>query len=134
LKTYKQDLMNHHGGMVLVGDYLYYGHGHNAGQPVCVEFKTGEIQWGPEKYPAKGNGSAAVVYADNRLYFRYQNGMMVLIEASPEALKVVSSFKLPVPDEQSHPQSWAHPVIANGKLYIRDQKVMYSYDIKDDKN
>jgi outer membrane protein assembly factor BamB len=134
LKTYRQDLMNHHGGMVLVGDHVYFGHGHNAGQPVCVNFKTGEIEWGPERYPAGGNGSAAVVYADNRLYFRYQNGKMVLIEANPEQLKVVSSFQLPEPTVRSHSQSWAHPVIASGKLYLRDQQVMYCYDIKGDKN
>jgi outer membrane protein assembly factor BamB len=130
LKTYKQDLMNHHGGMVLIGDHVYFGHGHNAGQPVCVEFKTGEIKWGPEKYPAGAKGSAAVTYADKRLYFRWQNGLMGLVEANPEAFKLVSSFELPPPDERSHPQSWAHPVIANGKLYIRDQKVMYCYDVR----
>lgn len=134
LKTYRQELRNHHGGMVLVGDHIYFGHGQNAGQPVCVEFKTGEIEWGPEKYPAGGNGSAAVLYADNRLYFRYQNGKMVLLEPNPEELKVVSSFQLPQPDVKSHPQSWPHPVIANGKLYLRDQNVMYCYDIKADNN
>jgi outer membrane protein assembly factor BamB len=134
LKTYRRELMNHHGGMVLVGDHIYFGSGHNQGDPVCVELKTGEKTWGPEKSPAGGKGSAAVLYADNRLYFRYQNGVMVLIEANPEELKVVSSFKLPEPNEKSHPQSWPHPVIANGKLYLRDQKVMYCYDIKADKN
>jgi outer membrane protein assembly factor BamB len=134
LRTYRQELMNHHGGMVLVGDHIYSGNGHGQGQPVCVELKTGEIAWGPAKYPAGGSGSAAVLYADNRLYFRYQNGVMVLIEPSPEELKVVSSFKLPSPDVKSNPQGWAHPVVANGKLYIRDQNVMYCYDVRADKN
>jgi len=134
VKSYERKLMNHHGGMVLVGDYIYFGHGHNAGQPVCVELKTGAIKWGPENSPRGANGSAAVVYADHRLYFRYENRMMVLIDPSPEGLNVVSSFRLPEPDERSHAQSWAYPVIANGKLYIRDQKVMYCYDIAGDKN
>jgi outer membrane protein assembly factor BamB len=141
LKSYKKpQLNNHHGGMVLVGDYIYFGHNQNEGNPVCVEFKTGEIKWGPEKPPPGCAGSAAVLYADDRLYFRYQSstdksadeksGMMVLIEPSPDELKVISSFKLPPPDRKSHPQSWAHPVIANGKLYLRDQNVMYCYNIK----
>src|SRR5262249_55424064 len=74
LKTYrKPDLNDHHGGMVLVGDYVYFGHDQNAGKPVCVEMKTGEIKWGPEKYPTGANGSAAVIFADGMLYFRYQN-------------------------------------------------------------
>jgi outer membrane protein assembly factor BamB len=134
LKEYKKpDLNNHHGGMVLVGDYIYFGHDQNQGFPVCVEFNTGEIKWGPEKNTKAvggGSGSAAVLAADGRLYFRYQNGTLVLIDPSPDELKVVSSFKLPAADSKTHPQSWPHPVIANGKLYIRDQTVMYCYDIK----
>ncbi len=131
IKAYKKpQLNNHHGGMVLVGDHIYFGHDQNQGQPVCVELKTGEIKWGPEKSPAGGAGSAAVLYADGLLYFRYQNGTLVLIEPSADSLKVVSSFKLPPPDVKSHSASWPHPVIVNGKLLIRDQTVMYCYDLK----
>ncbi|MFM8274869.1 MAG: PQQ-binding-like beta-propeller repeat protein [Gemmata sp.] len=131
VKTYeKKEANNHHGGMVLVGDHIYFGHNQNDGNPTCVDMKTGEIKWGPEKNPAGGAGSAAVLYADGRLYFRYQSATMVLIEPSPDALKVVSSFKLPAPSQQRYAQSWPHPVIANGKLYIRDQEVMYCYDVK----
>jgi outer membrane protein assembly factor BamB len=135
LKTYKKpELNNHHGGMVLVGDYIYFGHDQTKGYPVCVELKTGEIKWGPEKNAslvAGGQGSAAVLYADNRLYFRYQNGMMVLIEPSPEGLKTVSAFKLPEP---SGKESWPHPVIANGKMYIRDQDKLHCFNVRADKN
>ncbi len=135
VKAYgKNELMNHHGGMVQVGDFIYFGHGQNQGNPTCVNAKTGETKWGPEKNPPGADGSAAVLFADGRLYFRYQNGTLVLIEPSPEELKVVSSFKLPTPNEKSNPQSWPHPVIANGKLYIRDQNVLYCYNVKADKN
>ena len=131
VKTYRsQQLNNHHGGMVLIGDHVYFGHGRNGGSPVCVDFKTGEIKWGPERSPAGGQLSAAVLYADGRLYFRYENGVMALIEPSPEGLKLVSSFKLPAADQRSHPQSWPHPVVVNGKLYIRDQTVLYCYDVQ----
>ncbi len=131
IKTYKKlELNNHHGGMVLVNGFVYFGHNQNQGNPVCVDFKTGEIKWGPEKPPAGGQGSVAVLYADGRLYFRYQNGVLALVEPSPEELKVVSSFRLPAPNVRSYPQSWPYPVIANGKLYIRDQNVMYAYDVK----
>jgi outer membrane protein assembly factor BamB len=115
--------------MVLVGDYVYFGHDQNNGKPVCVDFNTGAVKWGPEASPAGGGGSAAVLYADGRLYFRYESGVLVLIEPSPEGLKVVSSFKLPPADQQSHKQSWPHPVVANGKLYVRDQTVMHCYDV-----
>lgn len=131
VKAYKKpELNNHHGGMVLVNDFVYFGHNQNGGDPVCVDFKTGEVKWGPEKPPAGAQRSAAVLYADGRLYFRYENGVMVLIDPSPSELKVVSSFKLPKGDQRSHPQSWPHPVIADGKLLVRDQTVMYCYDVK----
>jgi outer membrane protein assembly factor BamB len=131
IKKYSsRELQNHHGGMVLVGDHVYFGHGRNGGSPVCVDFKTGEIKWGPVRSPTGAQGSAAVLAADGLLYFRYENGMFVLIEPNPKELKVVSSFKLPAADQRSHPQSWPHPVVINGKLYIRDQTVMYCYDVK----
>ncbi|HVJ82155.1 MAG TPA: PQQ-binding-like beta-propeller repeat protein [Planctomycetia bacterium] len=121
-------LNNHHGGMVQVGDYAYFGHDRNKGLPVCVDLKSGDIKWGPIRTPpGGGGGSAAVLYADGRLYFRYDNGKLVLIEPSPDGLKVVSSFELP---ELSRLQSWPHPVIANAKLYIRDQEKMHCFDVK----
>src|SRR5205823_1411013 len=118
---------NHHGGMVLVGDYLYFGSGHNQGQPACVEFKTGEIKWKESKGAAGGSGSAAVVYADGMLYFRYENAQVVLIEANPEGLKVAGSFKIPAASRQP---SWQHPVIANGRLYLRDQDQLHCFNVK----
>ena len=123
----KRDLNNHHGGMVKVGDYAYFGHEQNQGRPVCVDLKTGAIKWGPEMSVAGGSGSAAVLAAEGKLIFRYQNGVVALIEASPEKLKVVSSFK---EAERSGKESWAHPVIANGKLYLRDQDKLVCYDVK----
>src|SRR5262249_42866168 len=109
------ELQNHHGGMVLVGDYVYAGHGHNAGAPTCVELKTGKIVWKQRQPP--GDGSAAVVYADGDLYFRYQDGTMALIEATPEGYKEKGTF--PIPHGGS--PSWPHPVVAGGKLYLREQ-------------
>src|SRR5690606_38451404 len=58
-------LQNHHGGMVMIGDYIYGGQGHRNGFPICVEWKTGRVVWGGrERGP--GSGSAAVAYADGR--------------------------------------------------------------------
>ena len=70
---------NHHGGVVKLGDFLFAGHGNNNGLPTCLEFKTGRVIW---KRRGPGVGSAAVVCADGQLYFRYQNGVVALIEAS----------------------------------------------------
>jgi outer membrane protein assembly factor BamB len=110
--------------MVLVGDYLYGGHGHNAGAPICVDFKTGKIEWKEDHGP--GSGSAAVTYADGKLYFRYQDGTMALIDCTPKGYKELSSFKIPDTDKPS----WPHPVIAGGRLYIRDQDHLFCYKVK----
>jgi outer membrane protein assembly factor BamB len=119
------DLRNHHGGVVLVGDYLYGGHGQNNGFPFCVNFLTGESVWPRKRGP--GDRSAAVTYADGRLYFRYEDGTMALIEANPVECKIVSTFKIP---EGSRP-SWAHPVVAGGRLYLRDKDRLLCYDVRD---
>jgi len=118
---------NHHGGMVLVGDYLYGGHGQNQGFPTCIEFKTGKLMWERERPPTGANGSAAVIYADGHLYFRYQSAMMVLIKADPQKYEVVSKFKIPQ-DEKAN--SWSHPVICDGKLYLREQDELLVYNLK----
>lgn len=115
---------NHHGGLVLVGDYVYGGHGHNNGFPTCVELKTGKIKWGGKRGP--GQESAAVVYADGQLYFRYQDGLMALIQASPKAYKLNGKFNIP---KVSGP-SWSHPVVAAGRLYLREQDNLFVYNLK----
>ena len=117
-------LQNHHGGMVLVGDYVYCCHGHNNGFPMCIELKTGKRMWEQER--GAGEGSAAVLYADGHLYFRYENGEMALIRAAPEKYELKSHFKL----ASVKGRSWPHPVIVDGKLYIRDQDSLLCYDVK----
>jgi outer membrane protein assembly factor BamB len=116
-------LQNHHGGMVMLGDYVYMGHGHNAGQPVCVEWKTGTIKWGPVE--GAGTGSAALLAADGNLYFRYQNHTMALVEATPDAYKLKGSFKLAATQRES----WPHPVIYDKKLLIRTQDELLCYNL-----
>jgi len=121
-----RNFQNHHGGVVLVGDYLYGGHGQNNGFPTCIEFLTGRIRWGGNIRPAGTSGSAAVAYADGHLYFRYENGMMKLFEASPEGFKETGSFQIP----GVRKPSWSHPVIHDGNLYLREQDTLLCYRIR----
>jgi outer membrane protein assembly factor BamB len=117
---------NHHGGFVRVGDYIYGGHGHGTGKPTCIEMKTGKIMW---QHDQPGDGSAAVLYADGHLYFRYENNLMALIEANPQRYNLKSTFKLPRREGMSGP-GWAHPVISDGKLYVRHADILLCYDIR----
>lgn len=119
-----KEFQNHHGGMILLGDYLYAGHGHNAGAPSCLEWKTGKSVWRHARGP--GSGSAAVAYADGNLYFRFQNGVMALIGATSDEYQEKGQFKIPDVEQPS----WSHPVIAGGRLYLREQDALLCYDLK----
>lgn len=116
---------NHHGGVVLVGDYLYGADGQNDGKLTCIDFKTGRIVWHQNR--GVGKKSAAVSYADGQLYVRYEDGLMALVAATPKGFRLNGKFELP---DKSDLPSWPHPVIANGKLYIRDQDVLLCFDVK----
>ena len=115
---------NHHGGMIRIGDYIYTGTGHNNGFPICLEWKTGKVVWNKDRGP--GTESAAVVAADGNLYFRYQNAIMALIEATPEGYREKGAFPL----ASKNGNSWSHPVIHGGRLYLRDQDVLLCYELR----
>ncbi len=119
-------LQNHHGGMVLKDGYVYCGHKHNNGLPICVELASGKVVWGGEER-GPGSGSAAVTYADGNLIFRYESGEVALIEASPSGYKLKGSFK---PEFIGREKCWAHPVVIGGRLYLRDQDKLMCYDVR----
>jgi len=114
---------NHHGGMILSQDHVYFGKGNNSGFPVCIEFLTGETKWGPIRN--RGKGSAAISMADGHLYFRYQNGLMVLVEARSDQYLEKGSFMIPDVKDRS----WSHPVIVGQRLYLREQNNLFCYDL-----
>ena len=117
-------MQNHHGGMIEKDGFIYCGTGHNEGFPLCIDARTGKDAWRVGR--GAGSGSAAIAYADGHLYFRYQDGTMALIEANPRAYKLKGSFQI----ASDNGESWPHPVIAGGKLYLRDQDELLCYDVK----
>jgi outer membrane protein assembly factor BamB len=119
----KQDLNNKHGGIVLVGDFLF-GDKNDGGIPFCAELMTGKVRWSSR---GSGTRSASVTAADGHLYIRYADGTMVLVPAKPEEYKEVGSFKIP---QSGKRPSWSHPVVADGKLFLREGDFILCYDIK----
>jgi outer membrane protein assembly factor BamB len=115
-------MVNHHGGVILVGEHLY---GYSDGKGwVCQDFKSGEMVWSD-----KSLGKGSIAYADGRLYLRSEGskGTVALIEANPAGYKEHGRFDQP---DRTEKESWPHPVIANGRLYLRDQDLLLCYDIK----
>lgn len=118
-----ETFQNHHGGLILADGVIYTGSGHNKGLPVALKKDEGKLAWGPVRNA--GKSSAAITYADGHLYLRYQDGLMVLVEATPEEYREKGSFR--IPDVKR--ESWSHPVIADGRLYLREQEHLYVYDL-----
>jgi len=117
-------LQNHHGGMLLVGDYVYCGHKHREGFPICVRLADGQVAWGGD-FRGPGKGSAGIVYADGHIVFRYEDGTVALIEATPDEYCLKGTFT----PEYQEGKSWAHPVIVGGRLYLREQDKLMCYDL-----
>jgi len=114
---------NHHGGIVCVGDYVYGGHGNSRGEPVCVNVTTGKIAWRGE---APERGSASILYADGHVLFRYDRGLVALVEATPEAFRLKGTFQPLTGDGPA----WARPVIVDGRLYLRHGNLLACYDMR----
>jgi outer membrane protein assembly factor BamB len=118
-----KDMANQHGGVVLVGDYVY-GYSDVGNQFRCFELKTGKTVW-----QDKSVGKSSVSCADGMLYVRSETGAgaVALVEATPEGYKETGRFNQP---ERSGLNSWVHPVVVGGKLYLRDQDLLLCYDVK----
>jgi outer membrane protein assembly factor BamB len=118
-KYFVKNLQNHHGGMVLLDGHIY---GTNNGSLLCVNFDSGEVV-----KTVRGAGKGSIVYADGMIYQRGEDGTVCLVEANPKTLKVKGTFKQP---DRSSNRAWAHPVVAGGKLFLRDWDTLLIYDIK----
>ncbi len=117
-------LQNKHGGMTLIDGHIFCGHGNGNGMPICVNMKSGKIAWGPER--ATGKGETSLIAAAGHIIWRREDGTVILTTDDTESMNVVGSFK-PVYQQG---KTWAHPVIANGKLYLREQDKLMCYQLK----
>lgn len=115
---FTKEMRNHHSSSVLVGEHLY---GFSSGILTAMRFDTGEVAW---KDRSVGKGS--LVYADGMLYCLSENGVVGLVEATPEAYRERGRFRI----AQDSLPTWAHPIVAGDRLYLRDQDTIYAYDLK----
>lgn len=114
-----KEFQNHHGGVVLVDGYLY---GTGASELFCVKLNSGRVAW---VAPSVGKGSISA--AGRGLYVRSENGPVALVEADPSAYRERGRFAQP---DRSNLKAWPHPVIADHRLYLRDQDLVLCYDLR----
>jgi outer membrane protein assembly factor BamB len=125
---FSKSMENHHGGVILHDGALFGANGGNGGGYLaCLDFKTGEVLWNERDSDKRRVTKGSVAFADGRIYYRTEEGPIVLIE--PGRKEFVERGRFDQPERTDKP-AWAHPVIANGKLYIRDQDTLFCYDVK----
>lgn len=121
-----KSMQNQSGGVVLVDEHVY---GYSDGKGwVCQNLKTGATVWSEKQKLGRGS----LVYADGHLYcYGEDDGVVVLIEASPKGWTEHGRFELPKKSTQNLKSGklWTHPVIANGKLYLRDQELLFCFKL-----
>ena len=109
-------------GAFILKDGFVYGGAYLQPKWFCIDMKTGLT-----KYIAKDLGGGPVIYADGHFYcYAEKDGEMALAEGTPDQFRIISKFKVPLGADQH----WAHPVIADKKLYIRHNNALMVYDIK----
>lgn len=112
---------SHHGGMVLLDGHVYGSS--DPGVVRCLELATGNVKW-----EDRSVGKGSITCADGHLYVRSERGPVALVEANPASYVETGRFDQP---DRSNAQAWAHPVVAQGKLFLRDQNSLLVYDVKD---
>jgi outer membrane protein assembly factor BamB len=115
---FTRNMKNHHGGVVHVDGYLY---GCDEQVLTCLDAATGEVMW-----QDRSCGKCSLLYADGHLIARSERGTVSLVEATPEGFRLKGRFEQP---DRSDTSSWPHPVIAHGRLYLRDQDKLFCYDV-----
>lgn len=112
-------MQSHHGGFVLVDDFLY---GTNDSVLLCIDWNTGAIKW-----QDRSVGKGSIAFADGMLYVRGENGELALVEATPTGYREKGRFQQP---DRSNKRAWPHPVVAAGKLYLHDWDRLLCYELR----
>jgi len=111
------------GGTIKLGELLY---GTTGQAMTCFEVATGKVLWSE-----RAIGAASLTYADGRLYLHGENGSVALMEPSSKGYRQLGRFTPSSgPQKKGGQKSWAYPVVADGRLFIRDWDTIWCYQVK----
>jgi outer membrane protein assembly factor BamB len=110
----------HHGDLVIVNGMVFGAS--DPGVLTCLDLPTGKVKWA-----SRAAGKGSITYADGRLYLRTEQGTMILVDATGERYRELGRFDEP---NRSKSAAWAHPVVAAGRLFLRDQDLLLCYDLR----
>jgi outer membrane protein assembly factor BamB len=115
---FTREMQNHHGGVIALGGHLY---GFHNSILTCLDLATGRTVWRDRSV-----GKGAISYADGHFYVVGENNVVGLVEASSTGYRERGRFEIA---DHGWP-TWAHPVIAGGRLFIRNQATLTAYDVR----
>lgn len=115
---FNREMKNHHASAILIGKHLF---GFSSQILTAMDMMTGNVVW-RDRSVGKGN----MQYADGHFYVMSERGDVALVEANAEAYKEKGRFSIP----QGPFNTWTPPVVANGRLYLREQDNLYCFDVK----
>ena len=104
-----KNMRNKMNGSVLWKGYVYGVD--EGGELRCLDFMTGKLVWAQ-----KGFGMGSLMIADGKLIVMAEKGNMVIAEATPKGYKAISEAQI------LSPRCWSVPVLANGRIYVRNAK------------
>lgn len=127
-----KDMENHHGGVLLIDGHIYGSH-RNANQKrrlpfVCMNLETGKVAWDESQKLEP----SSIVYADGMIHaYGQETGACVMVKPSAKGYQEAGRFTIPQQTKRRKPQGaiWTHPVVANGKLFLRDQELLFAFDL-----
>jgi outer membrane protein assembly factor BamB len=117
-------LKNHFASSVLYKDHLY---GFNDSLLTCMEFRTGKVCWTLDK-GREAFGKGSLIIADGHLILLGDTGLLAVAEATPRAIELKGQVKLFEPKRREY--CWSLPVVANGRLYVRDEHRLICFDLR----
>ena len=121
LLWHEETLDSQFGGTVIIDGFIY-GSGHKNKGWHCLESSTGRVMYSSTELGKKGN----IIYADGLLYCYDESGQVGLVKPDPNKFQLISKFEV----TKGSGQHWAHPVIANGRLFVRHGEALMVYDIR----
>jgi len=120
-RVWSQDTLDSQMGAAVLVDGYIYGSGHQNRGWHCLDWKTGKVRYTAREIGNKG----AIIFSDGMLYCYSERGDVALVKPNPQKFEVVSSFQI----KKGSGEHWAHPVIKDGRLYIRHGDALMVYHI-----
>jgi outer membrane protein assembly factor BamB len=114
-----EDYKNLIGGIIVKDGYIY-GAQYQRNSWCCLDCSTGKLIFSSNKF-----GDGNIIMADNLFYCYSEKGEVALVNATPSSFDIISKFRIPLGTDPH----WAHPVIYQGRLYIRHGDALMAYDI-----